>query len=546
MKNLTITQAKLTMMRKLQGGLTALVILIVVNIFAQTPQAFKFQAVVRDADGHIISEQLVSVKSSILQNNPSGTVVYSETQTPTTNEFGLISINIGTGSVVSGDFTTIDWGGDVYFLQIELDDEGGSNYQLMGTSQILSVPYSLYSTSSGELRLPYYGETTTTETVFNTFNSGTGSGIRGENLISMNFGILGNPNYGVYGENNNGNHGYFGGNNYGAYGFGDFGVLGEHNIINGPWGYLGGAQYAVYGEGWLGNTIGYLGGVDYGVYGFSSLGHAGYFEGKGYFSDNLGIGTLSPDASALLEINSNSKGFLPPRMTTTERDAISTPADGLVIFNTTTNCLEFYAAGYWHQTCGSPDVPTVVNPSTSEIWMDRNLGASQIATSSTDATAYGDLYQWGRLSDGHEDRSSSTTITLSSTDNPGHSNFILATSLPYDWRSPQNNDLWQGVNGTNNPCPSGFRIPTETEWEAERLSWVSNDADGAFGSPLKLTVSGYRHGSFGHLGEVGISGFYWSSTVSGVDARLLNFDSTSAYMYFSIRAGGFSVRCIKD
>jgi uncharacterized protein (TIGR02145 family) len=179
-------------------------------------------------------------------------------------------------------------------------------------------------------------------------------------------------------------------------------------------------------------------------------------------------------------------------------------------------------------------------------WMDRNLGASQVATSSTDSVAYGDLFQWGRLDDGHQTRTSGTTPTLSSTDNPGHSNFILSGSSPYDWRSPQNNNLWQGVSGINNPCPSGWRIPTETEWETERLSWSSNDLYGAFASPLKLTVGGYRHNLAGNLANVGSNGYYWSYTVSSTYARYLSFISTNAYMGTSYRAGGSSVRCVQD
>jgi uncharacterized protein (TIGR02145 family) len=109
-------------------------------------------------------------------------------------------------------------------------------------------------------------------------------------------------------------------------------------------------------------------------------------------------------------------------------------------------------------------VVDVTNPATGRVWMDRNLGASRVATSSTDTQAYGDLYQWGRGADGHEKRNSPTTSTLSSTDQPSHGSFILAS----DWRSPQNNNLWLGVNGVNNPCPTGYRIPTEAEWNAER------------------------------------------------------------------------------
>jgi len=208
-----------------------------------------------------------------------------------------------------------------------------------------------------------------------------------------------------------------------------------------------------------------------------------------------------------------------------------------------------YSATTQIRLTASPDplVPEVTNPTTGETWMDRNLGASQVATSSTDTAAYGDLYQWGRLTDGHESRTSGTTSTLSSTDVPGHGNFITTNSSPYDWRSPQNNSLWQSVSGTNNPCPNGFRLPTEAELEAERASWASNDTTGAFGSVLKLTVGGYRSPLNGFIFYDDSNGRYWSSTVDGAYARRLYFDGSSAGTGgTSFRAFGFSVRCIKD
>jgi uncharacterized protein (TIGR02145 family) len=179
--------------------------------------------------------------------------------------------------------------------------------------------------------------------------------------------------------------------------------------------------------------------------------------------------------------------------------------------------------------------------------MDRNLGATQVATSSTDAASYGDLYQWGRRADGHQCRTSPTTATLSIIDQPAHGNFIVVPNAPSDWRSPQNANLWQGVNGVNNPCPSGYRIPTETEINAERLSWSVNTSVGAFASPLKWTLAGRRFSWDGLLSDVGTYGSYWSSTVSGINSLDLDFSVSSAGMPgFNSRADGGSVRCVKD
>jgi uncharacterized protein (TIGR02145 family) len=202
----------------------------------------------------------------------------------------------------------------------------------------------------------------------------------------------------------------------------------------------------------------------------------------------------------------------------------------------------YYPAGSVFCASGPTVIKDVTNPSTGKTWMDRNLGATIAATSSTDASAYGDLYQWGRGTDGHQCRNSTTTTILSSNDQPGNGNFIKGSS---DWRNPQNNNLWQGVNGVNNPCPSGYRLPTETELNAELLSWSSNNSAGAFASPLKLPSAGYRL-NFGLLENVGTIGYYWSSTVSSASSLYLRFNGSNPGMNSNNRAYGTPVRCLKD
>jgi len=178
-----------------------------------------------------------------------------------------------------------------------------------------------------------------------------------------------------------------------------------------------------------------------------------------------------------------------------------------------------------------------------QVWLDRNLGASRVATSGSDSAAYGDLYQWGRLTDGHEQRTSLTTGIQSTTDVPGHGKFIMM--YPY-WRNPQNDNLWKGVAGTNNPCPAGFRLPTAAEWEIERASWSSSNAAGAFASPLKLVLAGWRDRNDGIIAYGGSYAQYWSSTVEGSYISYFQFKSDYAGADSTTTAFGFSVRCLKD
>jgi hypothetical protein len=197
-------------------------------------------------------------------------------------------------------------------------------------------------------------------------------------------------------------------------------------------------------------------------------------------------------------------------------------------------------------------VPTLVfdvtNPLTGKTWMDRNLGALRAAISITDPLAYGDLYQWGRGPDGHQCRSSPLTPALSDTDQPGHNMFITSRSgQNMDWRVPRNDNLWQGVNGINNPCPNGYRIPTSAELNAERSTWTSFDIFGAFNSPLLLTLAGGQGSSNGWFYGVGVYGGYWSSSVSSTtNVRALGIAGEHAEMASANRAAGNSVRCIKD
>ena len=115
------------------------------SVFAQAPQKMNYQAVVRDASNKLVTNHTVGMRISILQTTPTGTAVYVETQTPTTNANGLVSIAVGNGSLVSGTFASINWANGPYFIKTESDPTGGTSYTITGTSQILSVPYALHA-----------------------------------------------------------------------------------------------------------------------------------------------------------------------------------------------------------------------------------------------------------------------------------------------------------------------------------------------------------------------------------------------------------------
>lgn len=222
-------------MNSIRTTLAVVLMALCTLLHAQTPQAIPYQAVARNATGSLITNQNVGLRFSIRNLSAGGAIVYQETQLQSTNDFGLFTANIGQGTVTSGVFNGIDWGGGSKFLQVEIDTAGGTSYTDMGTQQLLSVPYAL-------------------------------------------------------------------------------------NAGNGNWNTSGGSIYN------------------------SNIG-------------NVGIGTPSPDNSAALEVKSSNQGFLMPRMTSLQREAIVSPTPGLLIFNTDNNCIEMRTPSNWVSFCSAVCTP---------------------------------------------------------------------------------------------------------------------------------------------------------------------------------------------
>jgi len=129
------------------------------SVMAQAPDKISYQAIVRNSSDQILTNQSVGIQISLLEGSTSGNAIYVETQNPTTNNNGLLSIEIGTGTNTTGIFSDIDWGNNLYFIKTEIDPTGGTNYTITGISQLMSVPYALYAKTSGSSIPGPIGET---------------------------------------------------------------------------------------------------------------------------------------------------------------------------------------------------------------------------------------------------------------------------------------------------------------------------------------------------------------------------------------------------
>jgi len=203
---------------------------------------------------------------------------------------------------------------------------------------------------------------------------------------------------------------------------------------------------------------------------------------------------------------------------------------------------------------GNPVSYGTVSGAGGTCWLDRNLGAQQVAQSVTDHLSYGDLFQWGRGADGHQLMSwgNSTTGSLinapvtgqSASATPG-SNFLIGSEV--NWYTGSNPDsFWQGISGVNNPCPTGWRLPTANELSAERSVWSITNNTSAFMSPLKLPSPGGIGHTTGATNQPGVRGHYWSSDVDSGNSLFLGYGASDSEMYLNLRRFGRSVRCVKN
>ena len=272
----------------------------------------------------------------------------------------------------------------------------------------------------------------------------------------------------------------------------------------------------------------------------------------------VGIGITTPDASAALDITSTTAGLLPPRMTTVERDLINSgaPAEGLTIYNTDTKCLELYNGTDWISVCSgsvvtSPPLTTQVASNGiggTYTFLNHNLGADTSLDPHTPVKGLnGDYYQWGK------------NLPDADVDN------LIGSTWGDQGVTTANGNWTPAAKGPQDPCPAGYRVPSQTEWAAvstnNTLSRTGSfDASTSeFGSAvhyttadtstklLTLPATGYRAAANGALNHRGYRGYYWSSTENSSDAYTLYFNSIFVSPAGNFNGtNGFSVRCIAE
>jgi uncharacterized protein (TIGR02145 family) len=406
-----------------------LVILFYVSIennFAQAPPAIPYQAVARDNSGNLLANQNISLRLSIRDVSATGIIVYSENHLETTNEFGLFTLNIGHGTVLSGVYSAIAWGEGAKFVQIELDSAGGTSYINMGTQQMLSVPYAI-------------------------------------------------------------------------------------NAANGNWNKNG-------------NDI--------------------YNSNNG----NVGIGVGIPATSAKLEVASTTKGFLPPRMTYAQRNAISNPVVGLIIC--CTNCastaeIQMFNGNNWTNMVGDATSTAGVLTLCDQTWMLKNLEVSRYRNGDI-IPKVTDPVEWAALTTGAYCYYNNDSATYAAIYGRLYNYYAVVDSrglAPEGWHIPSDAE-WTALE----TCLGGASVAGGAMKETGTTHWSSPNTGATNSSGFTALPGGNRNvnGLFLSLGDVS---YWWSTTVfNTTDAsfKYITFNNNSLQNTNSFKVNGFSIRCIRD
>jgi uncharacterized protein (TIGR02145 family) len=261
-------------------------------------------------------------------------------------------------------------------------------------------------------------------------------------------------------------------------------------------------------------------------------------------AQNVGIGTTTPAASAQLDVSSTTKGFLPPRLTAAQRTAISSPTNGLLVYQTDyPSGLYYFNSGVWSSVATPTHYPSVTI--CNQKWMDRNLDVTTYRNGDTIAYVT-DSTVWRTLTTGawcYYNNDPSTNATYGKLYN------------------------WHAVNDPRGLAPVGWHVPSDAEWTTLEAclggssiaggkmkvfgtnNWVSPNTGATNSSGWAGLPAGFRGGTFGSFDNVGSQGYWWSSTESNTNLALncnLNYNNGSSVRLTNLKKQGLSVRCLRD
>ncbi len=460
-------------------------VLLSASLWSQAPQSFSYQAVVRGTNNALVTNKQVGMKISLLKGSDTGTAVYVETHSPTSNANGLVSIAIGGGTVVSGTFATIDWANGSYFVKIETDPTGSTSYSLTTTSQLLSVSYALYAGNA----LPSGGINGQGLTICDGIPTWTTGGICPEKITSLNcagVSVNGSLNNGTSASNVSFVISYEGGNSgpYSSQSISSAGVVGLTANLQ--------AGSLANGNGSLTFTVsGTPSSIGNALFSLTIAGQVCSVSMVVQSQPTNGYGADITDA----ENNTYKTVKIGTQQWMAENLKVTKYNDGSALPNITDNSL-------WQNN-------------TSGAWAYYNNDAANYAK-------YGKLYNW---------------YAVSPTTN-GNKNVC-----PTGWHVPTDAEWTVLTDYLGGVTLAGGKMK-----EVGTTSWNSPNTDATNTSLFTGLPGGVRIFDGGYI-AIGNNGYWWSSTeydTYNAWVRFLDYSNGDAGRDYNNKSSGYSVRCLKD